>query len=58
MLSQALGAADDSAFRNRVATGLTYTTQTNLSFTAEYDYNGAGLEKDAWNTLRRGPLPA
>ena len=58
MLSQALGSADDTAFRHRFATGLTYTTESNISFTAEYDYNGTGLDKDAWNALRRGPLPA
>ncbi|MEO8137920.1 MAG: hypothetical protein ABI831_28575 [Betaproteobacteria bacterium] len=54
LLSQALGGADDSAFRNRVATGLTYTTSGNLSLTAELDYNGAGLDRDGWNALRRG----
>lgn len=58
MLSQALGRAGDSTFRNRVATGLTYTTGSNLSLTVEYDYNGAGLDKDDWNNLRRGPLAA
>ena len=54
LLTQALGTADDSAFRNRVATGLTYTTSDNLSLTAEYDYNGTGLDKNGWNALRRG----
>ncbi len=45
--SQALGGADDSAFRNRLATGLTTTTADNLSLTFEVDYNGAGLDRDA-----------
>ncbi len=54
LLSQGLGSPDDSAFRNRVATGLTYTTASNVTFTAEYDYNGTGLDKGGWNALRRG----
>ena len=57
-MAQALGTTDAPGFRNRVAAGLTYTTQSNLSLTAEYEYNGAGLEKDGWDALRRGPLPA
>lgn len=52
--SQALGGPDDAAFRNRLATGFTYTTSSNVSLTAEYDYNGAGLDKDGWTALRRG----
>ncbi len=58
LLTQALAGADDTAFRNRVAAGLTYTTPWNLTLTAEVDYNGAGLEKDAWNALRSGSLAA
>lgn len=54
LLSQALAGPDDSAFRNRLATGLTYTTADNLSLTFEVDYNGAGLDRDAWDALRRG----
>lgn len=54
LVSQALGGPDDSIFRNRVATGLTYTTSNNISLTAEYDYNGGGLDRDGWNALRRG----
>jgi hypothetical protein len=53
-LSQALNAADDSAFRQRIATGLTYTTSDKLSVTLEYDYNGAALDRAAWNGLMRG----
>jgi hypothetical protein len=56
--SQALDGPDDTAFRNRLATGLTYTTAAKLSFTLEYQYNGAGLDPAGWNALGRGPLPA
>jgi hypothetical protein len=52
--SQAAGGPDDTAYRNRAATGFTYTTADNLSLTFEYDYNGAGLDRDGWNALRRG----
>ncbi len=55
LLSQALGAAEDARFRNRIATGFTHTTANNISITAEYDYNGAGLDKAAWDALRAGP---
>lgn len=56
--SQALGGPEDSAFRNRLASGLTYTTADNLSLTFEYDYNGGGLDRDGWSALRRGPVAA
>ncbi len=56
--SQAAGGPDDTAYRNRLATGLTYTTADNLSLTFEYDYNGAGLDRDGWNALRRGSAAA
>lgn len=58
LLSQALGTADDSGFRNRVATGVTHTTANNITLTAEYDYNGAGLDKADWEALRGGSLAA
>jgi hypothetical protein len=51
---QALNTADDYAFRSRLATGLTYTTSNKISLTLEYDYNGAGLDKNGWNALRSG----
>lgn len=50
-LAQALQGADDTTFRSRLATGLTYTTENKLSFTAEYDFNGAAPTPDAWTTL-------
>lgn len=42
------------SFRNQVSTGLTYTAPNKLSLTAEYQYNGAGLEKNDWDALRQG----
>lgn len=58
LLSQATGFPGEEAFRNRVSTGLTYTTSNKLSLTLEYDYNGAGLDKAAWSTLPQAALPA
>jgi opacity protein-like surface antigen len=54
----ALNGADDSAFRSRLATGITYTTASKLTWTLEYEYNGAGLDKAGWDALRRGAPPA
>lgn len=53
LASQALNLADDTAFRNRLATGLTYTTANKLSVTLEYQYNGAGMDDADWNALSR-----
>jgi hypothetical protein len=53
-----LNGSDGSAFRSRLATGATYTTASKLSWTLEYEYNGAGLDKAEWGVLRRGALPA
>jgi len=55
-LPAALRRGDDSAFRSRLASGLTYTTTSNITFTAEYEYNGAGLAQSDWNALARSPL--
>lgn len=49
--------ADDTAFRNRISTGVTYTTPNKISLTAELEYNGGGLDQHAWDGLRNGPLP-
>jgi len=57
-LSQATGSPAEKAFRNRVSTGLTYTTSNKLSLTLEYEYNGAGLDEGAWNALPQKNLPA
>lgn len=58
LLTQALGQGGDEAFRNRAATGLTYTTSNKLSLTFEYQYNGAGLEKAQWDALPQLSLQA
>jgi hypothetical protein len=53
LFSQATSGADDTAFRNRASTGLTYTTSNKLSLTLEYQVNGAGLQDDQWSALPR-----
>jgi hypothetical protein len=58
LLAQALDQAGGQAFRNRVATGLTYTTGDKLSLTFEYEYNGAALDKTQWHALPVASLPA
>lgn len=58
LLSRVAGSVDDNAFRSRLATGLTYTTASKLTWTFEYEYNGAGLDKTGWDTLRHGAPPA
>lgn len=56
LLDQALAppgaAAARQAWRNRVSAGLTYTTPDKISLTAEFQYNGGGLDAGAWNALR------
>jgi hypothetical protein len=42
------------AWHDRLSTGLTYTTPSKLSLTAEYHYDSAALNHDDWNALRRG----
>jgi opacity protein-like surface antigen len=54
LVSQALALADDTYYRSRLATGLTYTTSQKISITLEYEYNGAGLDLRGWNSLRHG----
>jgi hypothetical protein len=58
LFAQAAQAGDDTAFRNRVSSGLTYTTPNKLSLTVEYHYNGGGLRDDQWRALPRTSLPA
>jgi hypothetical protein len=58
LAAQALVSRDDPAFRSRLSSGLTYTTASNVSLTAEYQYNGAALDAAGWDALRRGPPAA
>ena len=56
-LAQALRGPDDSAFRSRLATGLSYTSTNKLSLTAEYEFNGGAPSAAAWEALsQRAPL--
>jgi opacity protein-like surface antigen len=55
LLDQAVGHPGGQAFRSRLASGLTYTTSGKLSLTVEYEYNGAGLDRNGWGALRAGP---
>ena len=52
--SLALNSRDDTVFRNRIASGLSYTSSNKLTLTLEYEYNGAGLESANWEKLRHG----
>ena len=60
LLAQALplspAVAQDEAFRNRLATGLTYTTANKLSITGEYHYNGAAVDQAVWNAVRTSSM--
>ena len=58
LLSQALGQEGPEKFRNRVSTGLTYTSGNKLSLTLEYEYSGAGMDQAAWTALPQLSLPA
>lgn len=53
LYDDAVGTGGNQKFRQRVATGLTYTTASKLSLTAEYEYNGAGMNRGQW--ARLGP---
>lgn len=56
LLSQAMGATDDTRFRSQMATGVTYTTPTKLSLTLEYLHSTAGLDTSDWSALSRDPV--
>lgn len=51
LLSRALGLPTDKATRNRFSSGVTYTTLSKLSVTAEYQYNGFALNENHWSAL-------
>lgn len=46
------------ATRNRLSAGATYTTTTRLALTAEYEYNGFGPDRAAWDAGLSAGLPA
>ena len=43
-----------AVYRQRMTTGLTYTTSGKLSLTAELAYNGGGLDSAGWTVLGHG----
>lgn len=51
LLSRALGLPADKSTRNRFSSGITYTTLSKLSLTAEYQYNGFALDENHWSAL-------
>jgi hypothetical protein len=55
LLSRVLPTAARSATRNRFVGGVTYTTLGKTSITAEYQYNGFGLDKASWTNLGGTP---
>lgn len=58
LLARALQLRADEIVRNRVVLGLTYTTASRLSVTAEYQYNGFALDRVGWQAMSRLGLPA
>lgn len=52
LLSRALMLPAPSQSGNRLNAGLSYTTTTRLSLTAEYQYNGFALDRTGWETLQ------
>ena len=55
LLSRALALPGDTATRNRFTGGVTYTTLSKLSLTAEYQYNGFALNQTDWAALAATP---
>jgi hypothetical protein len=55
LLSRALTLNSPASTRNRLVGGVTYTTLGKLSLTAEYQYNGFGLNNRDWAALSAVP---
>lgn len=53
----ALAPCSCNGWHNRLSAGLTHTTASKLTLTAEYHHNSAGLDGDDWRRLRQGPTP-
>jgi hypothetical protein len=51
LLSRALQLPSDERGRQRAVAGLTYTTATKLSLTAEAQHNGFALDRSGWQAL-------
>lgn len=58
LLDAALGRPERPKYRQKVSAGATYALPGGLTVTAEAAYNGAGLNRDAWQTLFAQGLPA
>lgn len=56
--ARALAMPADDRRQHRGVAGLTVTTPTRLSLTAEAQYNGFALDRDGWRTLRAAGVPA
>ncbi len=56
LLSRVLGTQTNRVTRDRFVGGVTYTTLGKTSITAEYQYNGFGLNQSGWAAL--GGVPA
>ncbi len=56
LLSRVLGTPTNRVIRDRFVGGVTYTTLGKTSITAEYQYNGFGLDQSGWAAL--GGVPA
>lgn len=50
-LGQALRRPEESVFRSRVASGVTYNAPNKLSLTLEYQYDGGALAREGWDAL-------
>jgi hypothetical protein len=56
LFNRALAMPSESIARNRFVGGVTYTTLGKLSVTAEYQYNGFGINQADWAALGVAPL--
>ncbi|SPE34562.1 conserved exported hypothetical protein [Burkholderiales bacterium] len=56
LAAEAMLRGNDTAYRSRLAGGITYTFANKLSWTAEYEFSGAGMNKEQWQLLQRGPV--